>query len=186
MSSAASKEKTAYEKWMELPDNVIGEILAGELHVSPRPAPKHSHASSILLGEIMRPFHRGQGGPGGWIILFEPEVHINSHIFVPDLGGWKRSKLPQIPDEPFFSTIPDWICEVLSPSTTALDKTKKMPLYAELGVNHFWLIDPIARTLEVYVNDQLNWKLLKTYANEDKVRAAPFDAIEFDLSALWY
>jgi Uma2 family endonuclease len=186
MSSAASKNKTAYEKWMELSDDVVGEIIAGELHVSPRPAPKHSRASTKLSGVLDGPFDSGKGGPGGWTLLFEPEIHINSNIFVPDIGGWRRERLSKAPEEPFISIAPDWICEVLSPSTTTFDRSKKMPLYAELGLSHFWLVDPIHKTLEIYVNDHMNWKLLKTYANDDKVRAAPFDALEFDLSILWF
>jgi Uma2 family endonuclease len=93
--------------------------------------------------------------------------------------------MPQIPDEAFFTLAPNWICEVLSPSTSVVDRVKKMPLYAELGVNHFWLIDPIHGTLEIYLNDHLSWRLVKTYAGNDRVRAVPFDAIEMDLSLLW-
>ena len=185
MSSSAPKEKTVYEKWLELPEHVVGEIIKGELHVSPRPAPKHARASTKLSGQLDGPFDAGSNGPGGWIILFEPEIHLESNIMVPDIAGWRRERMPQIPDEAFFSIVPDWACEVLSPSTAVLDRTKKMPLYASQGVKHFWLVDPIIRTLEVYENDHMNWKLLYTYANDDKVRAAPFDAIEIELSALW-
>ena len=185
MSSIAAKEKTAHEKWLELPDNVIGEIIGGNLHVSPRPAPKHARASTKLSGQLDGPFDSGKGGPGGWVIVFEPEIHLDVNIIVPDIAGWTREHLPEIPDAAFFSIVPDWICEVLSPGTVVLDRSKKMPIYARQGVRHFWLVDPIAKTLEVYENDHLNWKLLRTYANDDKVRAAPFDAIEIDLAVLW-
>lgn len=185
MSSSPLKEKTIYEEWLALPEDVVGEIIMGELIVSPRPAPKHTRAASQLGGIINGPFDSGRGGPGGWIILDEPEVHINGHIFVPDLAGWRREIMPRIPDEAFFTLVPSWICEVLSPSTSGVDRVKKMPLYAELGVSHFWLIDPIHRTLEIYSNDHLSWRLVKTYAGNDMVRAVPFDAVEVDLSLLW-
>ncbi|MFZ4403859.1 MAG: Uma2 family endonuclease [Pseudobdellovibrionaceae bacterium] len=185
MNSSAPKEKTAYEKWMELPNNVVGEIIMGDLHVSPRPTPKHGNAASSLLGEIMGPFHKGKGGPGGWLIMIEPEIHLESNITVPDIAGWRRERMPQVPEEAFFSLAPDWICEVLSPSTAGLDRAKKMPLYAHQGVKHFWLVDPITKTLEVYKNDHALWTLVHTYMNNEKVCAVPFDAIEFDLSTLW-
>lgn len=185
MSSSAIKEKIAYEKWLELPENVIGEIIMGDLHVSPRPAPKHARASSILGGNLTGPFDQGKGGPGGWWILDEPEIHLENNIIVPDIAGWRRERMPQIPDEAFFSVVPDWICEVLSPSTAALDRAKKMPFYAQQGVKYFWLVDPIAKTLEVYENDHARWILVHTYANDDKLRAVPFDAIEIELAALW-
>ncbi len=185
MSSSGVKEKTAYEKWLELPENVVGEIIMGDLHVSPRPAPKHARASSILGGTLTGPFDQGNGGPGGWWILDEPEIHLENNIMVPDIAGWRRERMPQIPDEAFFSLIPDWACEVLSPGTAILDRARKMPLYAQLGLKHFWLVDPLARTLEVYENDHARWALVHTYVNDDKVRAVPFDAIEIDLSALW-
>jgi Uma2 family endonuclease len=185
MSSSAFKKKTAYEKWQELPENVVGEIIAGDLHVSPRPTPKHSNSASGVVDQIRSPFHHGKGGPGGWIILFEPEVHLDNNITVPDIAGWKRQRMPKIPDAAFFSMAPDWICEVLSPSTAILDRAKKMPLYAQQGVKHFWLVDPIALTLEVYQNDHFRWSLLHTYAENEKIHAVPFDAIEIDLSALW-
>ncbi|MGZ3775899.1 MAG: Uma2 family endonuclease [Pseudobdellovibrionaceae bacterium] len=185
MNSSAPTEKTVHEKWLELPDNIVGEIIMGELYVSPRPAPKHSRAASSIGGELFSPFDRGNNGPGGWIILFEPEIHIDSNIFVPNVAGWRRENLVQIPDEAFFSVTPDWTCEVLSPSTAVLDRVKKMPLYAQIGIKHFWLADPVGKTLEVYEKDHGRWVLVRTYANDDKVRAVPFDAIEIDLSILW-
>jgi Uma2 family endonuclease len=185
VSSSALKEKTAYEKWLQLPENVVGEIVMGELHVNPRPAPKHGNAASSLLMEIA-PFHKGRNGsPGGWLIMIEPEIHIENNITVPDIAGWKRTRMPVVPEEAFFSLAPDWICEVLSPSTAVWDRVNKMPLYAKQEVRHFWIIDPILKTMEVYQNDHLSWKLICTYANDNKIRAAPFADIEIDLSALW-
>ena len=185
MSASVPKVKSVHEQWMELPENVVGEIIMGELHVSPRPAPKHARASTKIAGSLDGPFDSGVGGPGGWVILFEPEIHLESTIVVPDIAGWKRERMPQIPDEAYFSTIPDWVCEVLSPSTAALDRARKMPFYAQSGVKHFWLVDPIAKSLEVYENHHGRWVVVHTYMEDEKARAVPFDAIELDLSTLW-
>ena len=186
MNSPIKKVKTNYEAWAELPSHVVGEIIGDELHASPRPTPRHANSCTGVVDQIRGPFHNGSGGgPGGWIILFEPEIHMDENIFVPDIAGWKRERMPQIPDEAFFTKEPDWICEVLSPSTAALDRVKKMPLYANLGVKFFWLVDPLIKTVEIYKNDHINWLLLNTFSDDKKVRAAPFDAIEIDLSVLW-
>ena len=125
------------------------------------------------------------GGPGGWWILDEPEIHLDSHILVPDLAGWKRERMPQIPDEAFFTLIPDWVCEVLSPSTRRLDKSKKMPLYAQQGLRYLWLVDPVDKTLEVYENQSGKWFLHHVYSDNDVAQAAPFDSLKIDLSELW-
>lgn len=185
MAPTAKKFESLYEQFMKLPDTVVGEILSGELHVSPRPAPKHARAASSIGGKIMGPFDHGQGGPGGWWILDEPEIHLESNILVPDLAGWRRDVLPALPDEAFFTMAPNWICEVLSPGTAAIDRVKKMPLYAQYGVAHAWLVDPIAKTLEVFRLENERWTLLKSFAGDDLARAEPFDAIEIELGVLW-
>lgn len=185
MNSIAIKKKPAYQEWLGLPDNVIGEILSDELHVSPRPSPKHSFSTSRILGQLNDPFNVGKGGPGGWVILFEPEIHLESNIVVPDVAGWRKERMLELPDESFFSTIPDWICEVISPSTAVLDRVKKMPLYSQKGLKYFWLVDPSLKTLEVYENLQGKWSLIQTYANEKKSKIIPFHDYEFDIQSLW-
>ena len=177
MNSTAAKFNSLYEQFMRLPETAVGEILSGELHVSPRPAPKHARAASSIGGKIMGPFDHGQGGPGGWWILDEPEVHLEENIIVPDLAGWKRDLLPTLPNDAFFTAAPNWICEVLSPGTAAVDRVKKMPLYAQYGVGHSWLVDPGAKTLEVFRLENERWTLLKSFAGDDLVRAEPFDAV---------
>ena len=140
MSSAAKKEKTVFEKWMDLPQNVIGEIINGELFANPRPSPGHGAANYALGVELGGPFHMGKGGgPGGWRFMMEPEIHIDQNIFVPDLAGWRRERIPEMPKDPFFTIVPDWICEVLSPSTVRYDRATKMPLYANLEVKYLSL-----------------------------------------------
>ena len=131
------------------------------------------------------PFDRGRGGPGGWRILDEPELHLGADIIVPDIAGWRRARLPILPDEAFFSIAPDWVCEVVSPSTAALDRVKKLAIYAREHVPHVWLVDPIGHTLEALRLDGSRWTIVSTWSGLAVLRAEPFDAIELDLSLLW-
>ena len=180
----ASRPAT-YDDLLKVPDNLVAEILDGELYATPRPAPKHADASSGLSGALRNPFDRGRDGPGGWRILAEPELHLAADIVVPDLAGWKRVRLPALPDEAFFSVAPDWACEVLAPSTAAIDRVKKLRIYARERVAHVWLADPIARTLEILRLEGELWTILSTSSGLAVLRAEPFDAIELDLSLLW-
>jgi len=179
-------ERTAtYEDLLQVPDNLVAEIIGGRLYATPRPAPKHARASSSLGMEVGGPYDKGKGGPGGWWILDEPELHLGDDILVPDLAGWRRERMPSLPDTAWFDLAPDWICEILSPSTARLDRAEKMPRYAAQAVRWLWLIDPDVRTLEAYELRDGQWVLL-TVLDEDKpVSVAPFDEIEFPLSALW-
>lgn len=191
MSDAAKQEKRAtYEDILKLPENVVGEIINGELFVSPRPSSKHALAATRLTGKL-EPFYggMGRGGPGGWWIIVEPEIHVgkkpNEEVFVPDLAGWRKEKMPEFPDVAFFDLAPDWVCEILSSSNMRLDRTKKVPLYASFGVKHLWLINPRDKTLEVFRLETGRWALLSNYAEVDKVKAEPFQDMEFDLGHLW-
>jgi len=184
MNQPALRDAT-YEDLFDLPDHVIGEILHGQLITQPRPAPRHARASSIIGGEIVSPYDQGRGGPGGWWILDEPELHLDRHILVPDLAGWRRERLPQLPEEAYFSVAPDWVCEVLSPGTARTDRAVKMPIYAEQAVQWLWLVDPDNRILEVYRLLEGHWLLEHTWQNDDVVKAPPFDQISMTLSDLW-
>jgi Uma2 family endonuclease len=158
----------------------------GELVTSPRPAVRHAAATTSLTSELQGSFgRRGGGGPGGWVILFEPELHIVGQVLVPDIAGWTRERMPEIPDVSFIELVPDWVCEVLSPSTAALDRTRKMHHYARAGVRHLWLLDPAPETLEVYRLDGEGWRLVQSVAGPVQVRAEPFDALALDLTPLW-
>jgi len=174
-----------YEDVLNAPENKVAEILDGELIVSPRPAARHSLAASWLSIDLGGPFARGRGGPGGWWILLEPELHFGEQVVVPDLAGWRRERMPAIPDAPFFSLAPDWVCEVLSPSTERIDRGKKLRIYAEAGVAHAWLVNPVERTLEVLRLRDGAWTIVAVFTGGEAVRAEPFDAIELDLGALW-
>lgn len=182
---AAAPRRARYEDLLQLPEHVIGQILAGELHVLPRPAARHAAASSALGEELGPPFKRGRGGPGGWVLLDEPELHLHDDVLVPDLAGWRRERMPELPDVAAIELAPDWVCEVLSPSSVATDRVVKLPIYAREQVSHAWLVDPIARTLEVFAREGDGWSLVAAWRDDAKVRAVPFDAIELDLSILW-
>lgn len=187
--SEAKKKKTYEELWEELcdlPDNVVGEILDGELVVSPRPGPKHANASSGLIVQIGGPFQFGKdGGPGGWWILGEPEIHFPERVVVPDIAGWRKDRLPKLPDIAYFELAPDWVCETLSSSTARYDRISKLRIYAENGVSYYWIVDPQLRTLEVLTLDNKGYRLEATFEGADKVLAPPFEAIEMDLGDLW-
>jgi Uma2 family endonuclease len=186
MSGLPAKRAATYEELRQVPEHLVAEIIDGDLITSPRPAARHAAASSALGVELGSAFGRSnRGGPGGWVILDEPELHIVDQVLVPDLAGWRRQRMPEIPDVPFFELVPDWICEVLSPSTAARDRTRKMHHYARAGVPHLWFLDPVLQTLEVFRLDGEGWRLAMTAAGDTTVRAEPFDAIELVLAGLW-
>jgi len=190
---AEKPRRATYADLEAAPPNKVAELIRGVLHVMPRPASRHARASSALGFEIGGPFDRGRNGPGGWIILDEPELHFPDptsqgeiDALVPDLAGWRRERVPVLPDAAYCTIAPDWICEVLSPSTADHDRDEKMPVYAREGVRHAWLVDPIACTLEVYTLEAGgDWSAPVIFNGGDVVRAVPFDAVGLDLSALW-
>ena len=180
-----AKRRATYEDLVGVPAHLVGEIVGGELVTSPRPAARHATAASAIDVFIGGPFRFGVGGPGGWLILPEPELHLAADVLVPDLAGWRRERMPVQPDVAAFELAPDWICEVLSPSTGALDRADKMPVYAREGVKHAWLIDPLLQTLEVFRLAGERWLLVTTYKGAARVRVEPFEAVELDLAMLW-
>lgn len=163
----------------------MAQIVAGELIATPRPAIDHTAAASALGVELGGPFQRGRGGPGGWWIFDEPELHLANDVLVPDLAGWRTTRLPVPPREAFFRLAPDWACEVLSPSTAGLDRVRKLEVYRRERIAHVWFVDPIGKTLEVPRLDNSAWVVAANDAGGDRVRAEPFHAVELDLSALW-
>ena len=186
MSDKPSRPESAYEALERLPENVVGEIIAGELYVSPRPRTRHGWAAFQLgyeLGSLTR--GPGRGGPGGWVFLPEQELHFDGDVLVPDLSGWRRERLPEIPDVVGITIAPDWLCEVLSPSTEALDRNRKMAVYARERIGHVWLVDPRSRTLEVYRLEEGAWKKLGVHTGEVTVHAEPFEVLPVELGSLW-
>src|SRR5438034_7662646 len=179
------KRRATYDDVLQVPPHRVAEIVDGDLHVSPRPASRHALAASVLGSALGPPFHHGRGGPGGWWILFEPELHFGENVLVPDLGGWRRERMPAMPDTAFFSLAPDWVCEVLSPSTERIDRSRKLRIYAETGVAHAWLVNPTERTLEVLRLRDRAWTIVAVCTDSDTDRFEPFDAIELPLDRLW-
>ena len=179
------KKGATYADLCAVPENFVAEIIGGELYAFPRPAIPHAHAASVLAGELMGPFHRGRTGPGGWLILCEPELHLGKDVLVPDMAGWRRERLPKAPDVAHLTLPPDWLCEFLSPSTETVDRAKKLAIYAREGVGFVWLINPLLQTLEVLRLESQHWSLVGAHEGNAVVRAEPFDAIELELEALW-
>jgi Uma2 family endonuclease len=185
--------RATYADVEAVPPRQVAELIAGVLHVMPRPAPRHADAEGGLLGELRGPFQRGRGGPGGWWILPEPEIHFPDPTMagaidavVPDVAGWRRVRMPVRPDTPAITLAPDWVCEILSPtSTEKRDREEKMPLYAREKVEWAWLLDPVERMLEVYRLEGASSARLAEHRGNAKVRVPPFEAIELELEALW-
>jgi Uma2 family endonuclease len=174
-----------YQDVLDAPEHMVAEVVEGDLYLSPRPGKPHGHAETRLTTLLDGPFGLGRGGPGGWIIMSEPELHLGDDILVPDLAGWRSERAPLAGDEPYFKVVPDWVCEIVSPSTGRLDRIKKLPRYAASGVKHAWIIDPPQKSLEVYRNENERWSIIAVHAGEEAVRAEPFEAVPLELALLW-
>ena len=186
LEELSTRRPATYEDVLAAPEHVVAEIIDGELITSPRPRLRHASTTGALFHALYDPFHLGQGGPGGWWIVFEPELHFGADVLVPDLAAWRRERLPHLPDAAWMSLAPDWLCEVLSPSTCTIDRSRKLPIYAREGVSHVWLMDPVARTTEILRRDGAVWVIARVSSNRDALRAEPFDAIEIDSRRLWH
>ena len=180
-----AKRPATYEDLLKVPDHFVAEILEGELYATPRPAMPHAVAASALGSELGGPFQQGRGGPGGWWILDEPELHLGSDVIVPNLAGWRRSRVPQVPAVAAMTIPPDWVCEILSPSTEALDRVPKLNAYSRERVAHVWFINPRSQTLEVLRLEGARWTVVATHAGDVSVTVAPYDAVPLDLYRLW-
>ena len=183
---AALYAEDLYAELEALPEHLTGEIISGRLYAQPRPASRHTLAESSLGGELYGPYHRGRGGPGGWWILVEPEIHFirDTEVLVPDLAGWRRERMPRLPNDQRIEVVPDWVCEILSPST-ARNRMTKMPVYAHYGVAYLWLVDPLAQTLEAFALREGRWTIIGLFQDQDVVSVEPFQEIALELAALW-
>jgi Uma2 family endonuclease len=173
---------------MKVPDTKVAEIIDGELIVSPRPASPHAYAASVMGSDLIGAFHGPPGsarGPGGWWFLDEPELHFYDDVLVPDQAGWRQERMPKVPNVAAFTQAPDWLCEVLSPSTRRIDRSKKMRIYAREGVGHLWLVEPILRTIEAYRLQDGAWVVAAVHEGDAPARIEPFDAIELDVTRWW-
>jgi Uma2 family endonuclease len=173
------------------PENMVAEILDGELVLLPRPSRRHGH-SAMRLSKRLGPYHDPEGDdPGGWLFLPEPELRLGPRpdVLVPDLAGWRLERVSEdfLADDapPFVSLAPDWLCEVLSPSTERYDRGKKMRIYHREGVNHLWLVNPMQRFVDVFQRDERGWTLLETVEGDGPLRVSPFERVEIPLELLW-
>jgi Uma2 family endonuclease len=183
-----ARHRATYEDVLNAPEYLVAEIVDGELYTSPRPASPHANATAAMTSALRAPFNRDPGGsgePGGWWILGEPELHFGADVIVPDLAGWRRERMPRMPNVTYFEQAPDWVCEVVSPRTGILDRRRKMPIYAREKVSHLWIVDPILKTVEVYRLESDHWVVASTHGGTDRVRAEPFQAVELDLTGWW-
>lgn len=189
MANQPKRKRATYEDVLRAPPEMTAEVLDGELILMPRPARAHLRSASGLGAFLFGAFQVGSGGPGGWTILYEPELHLGPEpdIVVPDLGGWRLGRLVdrEDVDEAFITVVPDWVCEILSPGTLRIDRMKKMPIYAREKVGHVWLVDPRERTVEVFRHEGSGYALVGTFGGDDAVRAEPFDAAEIPPAFLW-
>jgi Uma2 family endonuclease len=189
MAAFPLRKRATYADVLSTPEPLIAEVLDGELHVMPRPRRAHLRTASGLGAFLFGAFQIGVGGPGGWTIIYEPELHLGPEpdILVPDLGGWRAGRLVDRDDvdEPFITVVPDWVCEIASPGTARIDRMKKMPIYAREKVSHVWLVEPIERMVEVFRHEGASYVLVGTYGGDDGVRAEPFEAAEIPPAFLW-
>jgi Uma2 family endonuclease len=174
-----------YEDLLKVPENLVAELIDGELYTWPRPAAPHARAAMVLSRLLFGPFDDGDGGPGGWWIVIEPELHLGKQAMVPDLAGWRRERMPEYPDTSGCTVAPDWLCEIQSPSNARYDRVVKLPHYAKHGVAYAWMINTADKTLEVLRLEDGRWIVAGNYGGDDVVRAEPFDAVELNLAALW-
>ena len=179
-----ARKRATYQDLLAVPDHLVAEIIDGTLYTSPRPARPHARASSKLMFRIGPPWDLGEGGPGGWDLFNEPELHLGSDVVVPDIAGWRRGRLT--PEETvYFTTVPDWACEILSPSTENRDRIQKLHLYGERGVQWVWLVHPIHRYIEVFERTDAGMVVRQAVEHGGSVALMPFDAVPFELSDLW-
>jgi Uma2 family endonuclease len=179
------KGGATYQDVLSAPPDRIAEVTRGDLYLSPRPAPRHARVASAIVSDLHDAFDRGRSGPGGWWILFEPELHLNGNILVPDIAGWRRTRMPELPEGSWFSLAPDWICEVASPRTEKFDRNCKMPLYAAYEVEYLWLVDPDLQHVEVLRRDASHWKLVTRVSGSQTLCAEPFEIVPVELARLW-
>jgi Uma2 family endonuclease len=179
------QKPATYDDLLKVPEHLVAEIVDGELHTSPRPASRHARAAGRIYSRLSRAFEEGDGGSGGWWIVFEPELHLGGDALVPDVAGWRRERVPEFPDVTAWTIVPDWICEVLSSGTARLDRARKMPASAHHGVEHAWVVDPVQHMIEVFHLENGRWSLTCVHTGSEPANIEPFEAIEFPIETLW-
>lgn len=186
MELVPTSSAATYADLERLPPGMVGELLGGELFATPRPAPTHALVAGEMHGELWSRFQRATSGPGGWWILFEPELHLDGDVLVPDLAGWRVTTMPHVPtQQAFVDVVPDWVAEVASPTTAAWDRRRKLPRYYELGVGHVWLVTPETRSVDVFRHGPEGWYLAGVYSDEPDARIEPFHQAALDVARWW-
>jgi Uma2 family endonuclease len=180
-----TKKRATYQDVLDAPEHMVAEIIGGELRLSPRPGGPATSVASKVAAVLIPPFNDGHGGPGGWIILVEPELHLGEEILVPDLAAWRIERLPTVPEGAAFTMPPDWVCEVISPRSETSDRLEKMPRYAAAGIRHAWLVHPRRRSVEAFRLHDGMWLAVAVHRGNVQVCLEPFEAIEIELSRLW-
>ena len=180
-----SEFDAVYARYRALPEGTKAEIVGGEIRMLPRPRPRHVRAASILGARLVQSHSwNTKSGPGGWVILHEPELRFGDEIRAPDLAGWRIERYEEPDDNPI-ELIPDWVCEVLSPTTARSDRTEKMPLFASHGVSHLWILDPVMKTMEVYRREGSVWVVSSTHGEDDVAHPEPFGEVPLEVADLW-
>lgn len=173
--------------WLSQPEDARFELIDGELVEKATPSLEHGRAQGRTVGAIGQRFDRRPGGPegpGGWWIATEVDVVLDGRGYRPDLAGWRRERLPSLPKDRPILVRPDWICEILSDSNRTSDTVVKLRRYHQAGVPHYWLLDPVDRTLVVHRHLPEGYVVALAAAAGERVRAEPFDAIELSVSVL--
>lgn len=184
------ERRATYVDLEAVPPLLVAELIGGQLVTHPRPTGQHSH-SHFRLGSVLGPpLDEAIDGPGGWRFLTEPELHLGDEVTVPELAGWRVDRIPGPPaPDPLspvkIELVPDWVCEVLSPSTEKYDRHEKRDIYAAAGIGHLWLVDPRLSMVEAFVLRDGTWQLAGTFSGDGRVRIPPFEVIEFSLGRLW-
>lgn len=168
-----------------LPRGIKGEIIEGVLYTMTRPRSPHQALGLEIGGDLKNPFGRGRGGPGGWWILPEPGIELaDTPEIAPDIAGWRKERMPELPRDSAITVVPDWVCEILSPTTRRHNLLIKMPYYARIGVKHHWLVDLEARVLTAFRLDT-DWVRTGAYGDETDARIEPFADVPLDVSSWW-
>ncbi len=181
----SDSKRATYQDVLDTPPHKVAEVIDGVLYTMPRPAVPHSIAGSALGWLIGGPFGHSRGRPGGWWIVNEPELHLGGDIVVPNIAGWRRERVPNYPNAAYWEVAPDWLCEVLSPSTRKIDLGPKSAIYARERVKHMWMVDPDARSLETFRLRSGHWRRLAKLTGNQEVSQPPFEAVSFPLLDLW-
>ena len=180
-----ARKPATYADLEAVPPHLVAEIIDGTLYTQSRPVRRHGIAAGALSSELRTPFQKGRGGSGGWLFIDEPELHFGIQVVVPDIAGWRMERATFDQYSAQTTVAPDWVCEVLSPSTARFDRGRKGKIYALAGIKHYWILDPQNKTLEAFALFDDDWRAIGVSASGDAVSFAPFESIAFAFDDLF-